>query len=77
MKNELRENLESINSQLIELRQSLHQKHDDVEFPYEDPDIHSCRAEADLSGYCQVCGAIVHGSFADYEEHGYDPPGTC
>ena len=49
---------------------------DDVESHYEDPDAHSCRAEADSSGYCQVCGAIVHGSLADYEEHGYDPPGT-
>ena len=42
----------------------------------EDFDAHSCRAEADAYGYCQVCGAIVHGSAADYEEHGYDPPGT-
>lgn len=50
---------------------------DNVELPDEDPDTHSCRAEADSSGYCQVCGAIVHGSPADYEEHGYDPPGTC
>ena len=35
MKNELRENLESIKSQLIELRQSLHQKHDEVEEEYD------------------------------------------
>lgn len=39
-----------------------------------EPDTHSCRAEADEYGYCQVCGSIVHGSLADYEEHGYDPP---
>ena len=37
-------------------------------------DVHSCRAEADAYGFCQVCGAIVHGSLADYELHGYDPP---
>ena len=44
---------------------------DDIE-----PDAHSCSANADALGYCQVCGAIVHGSVADYEVHGYDPPGT-
>ena len=42
-----------------------------------DPDAHSCRAEANEYGVCTVCGAIVHGSCADYELHGYDPPGTC
>lgn len=42
----------------------------------EEPDSHSCSANADSYGYCQVCGAIVHGSLADYEEHGYDPPET-
>ena len=41
-----------------------------------EPDAHSCSANADAYGYCQICGAIVHGSCADYEEHGYDPPGT-
>ena len=45
---------------------------DDIE-----PDSHSCSSNADCFGYCQVCGSIVHGSIADYEEHGYDPPGTC
>lgn len=42
--------------------------------PFGDPDVHSCRDYANESGYCQVCGSIVHGSLADYEEHGYDPP---
>lgn len=37
-------------------------------------DVHSCRAEADEYGICKVCGAIVHGTTADYELHGYDPP---
>ena len=41
-----------------------------------DPDAHSCRAEANEYGICTVCGAIVSGSSADYELHGYDPPGT-
>jgi len=45
--------------------------------PELDPDAHSCREYADADGYCQVCGAVVHGSPADYEIHGYDPPGTC
>ena len=42
----------------------------------EEPDAHSCCAESDEYGICQVCGAIVSGSLADYELHGYDPPGT-
>ena len=42
----------------------------------EDPDSHSCRANADAYGFCSVCGAIVHGSLADYELCGYDPPDT-
>ena len=41
-----------------------------------EPDAHRCSANMDAYGYCQICGAIVHGSCADYEEHGYDPPGT-
>ena len=44
--------------------------------PHEEYDAHSCRAEADEFGFCTVCGAIVHGSQADYELHGYDPPDT-
>ncbi len=44
--------------------------------PEPEPDAHSCREYADAYGYCQVCGAVVHGSLADYEIHGYDPPGT-
>lgn len=39
----------------------------------EDPDAHSCRAEANDYGVCQWCGAIVSGTLADYELHGYDP----
>lgn len=42
----------------------------------EDPDAHSCAAEADAYGICTWCGAIVHGTSADYELHGYDPTGT-
>lgn len=38
-----------------------------------DPDAHSCRAEANEYGICQWCGAIVSGTMADYELHGYDP----
>ena len=44
--------------------------------PEEDPDSHSCSANADAYGFCSVCGAIVHGSLADYELCGYDPPDT-
>lgn len=38
-------------------------------------DAHVC---SDDSGYgcCSICGAIIHGSCADYEMHSYDPPGT-
>ena len=43
---------------------------------HEEYDAHSCSAEADEFGFCTVCGAIVHGSQADYELHGYDPPDT-
>lgn len=47
---------------------------------YEDdfePDAHSCRANASSYGVCTVCGAIVSGTLADYELHGYDPLGTA
>ena len=44
--------------------------------PHEEYDAHSCSAEADEFGFCTVCGAIVHGSQADYDLHGYDPPDT-
>lgn len=37
------------------------------------PDAHSCLAEASEYGICTVCGAIVSGTSADYELHGYDP----
>ena len=40
----------------------------------EEPDAHSCRENSDSYGYCQICGSIIHGSPADYEEHGYDSP---
>lgn len=40
----------------------------------QDPDAHSCRTEASDYGICSVCGAIVSGTLADYELHGYDPP---
>ena len=44
--------------------------------PEFEPDAHSCRAEMNDYGICSVCGAIVCGSAADYDLHGYDPPGT-
>lgn len=37
-------------------------------------DGHSCSANADSYGFCQVCGAVVSGTMADYDIHGYDPP---
>ena len=40
----------------------------------EEPDAHNCRENANSYGYCQICGAIIHGSAADYDVHGYDPP---
>ena len=39
----------------------------------EEPDSHSCRANADASGFCSVCGAIVRGSIADYAFCGFYP----
>ena len=48
----------------------------DIPLGDEDLDAHSCSAEANEYGICSVCGAIVHGSLADYELHGYDPPDT-
>ena len=39
-------------------------------------DAHSCRQYDNGSGYCSLCGAIIPGTPADYDEHGYDPPGT-
>ena len=53
--------------------EDLHEKTVE-EMTADDYDAHSCRAEADAYGYCQWCGAIVSGTSADYEEHGYDPP---
>ena len=42
----------------------------------EEADVHSCSANSDGYGFCTVCGAIIHGSQADYELYGYDPPDT-
>lgn len=44
-----------------------------TDHPEEIYDSHSCSANSDEWGYCSVCGAVVHGSVADYELHGYDP----
>ena len=45
--------------------------------PHEECDDHSCSAEIDeLGALLAEGGAIVHGSQADYELHGYDPPDT-
>ena len=49
---------------------------DEIAVDHEEYDAHNCRAEADDFGFCTVCGAIVHGTSADYELHGYDPPDT-
>lgn len=43
------------------------------EIQYDEIDVHCCRLEASDYGICQVCGAIVSGTSADYELHGYDP----
>ena len=51
MKNELRENLKSILSQLIELRQSLHQKHDEVEQEY-DKAFDVCPTSSETRYFC-------------------------
>lgn len=37
-------------------------------------DSHSCRENASAYGICEVCGAILPGTPADYDLHGYDPP---
>ena len=39
-------------------------------------DAHSCRVHDNGYGYCTWCGAIIPGTPADYDEHGYDPPET-
>ena len=43
----------------------------DEEECYDDYDAHSCSACADYYGICQVCGAVIHGSQADHDIHGY------
>lgn len=49
--------------------------HRDIEDDYyEEPDAHSCREHMNAEGFCTWCGAIVHGTSADYSIHGYDPP---
>ena len=50
--------------------------YDDPHDDPDDPDAHSCSANADADGYCKICGAVVHGSLADYDLHSYDPPDT-
>ena len=47
-----------------------------VDDAYFEPDAHSCRAEADMYGYCTVCGAVIYGSSAYLEMTGSDPWGT-
>ncbi|WP_251616340.1 hypothetical protein [Pumilibacter muris] len=42
--------------------------------PDDEPDAHSCSAEADASGVCQVCGALVYMSPAYCDAYGCDPP---
>lgn len=45
------------------------EKYDEVSD--EEVDAHSCSAHADADGVCQWCGAVIHGSIADHELHGY------
>lgn len=37
---------------------------------YEDLDAHCCSMNADLYGYCQICGAVIYGSYAYSELYG-------
>ena len=39
----------------------------------DEPDAHSCSANVTEYGICAVCGAIVSGTYADYELCGNDP----
>lgn len=41
---------------------------------YDEPDAHSCSVEADSSGVCQVCGALVYMSPAYCDAYGCDRP---
>ena len=50
--------------------------HRDEEEHCENPDTHSCREHMNADGICTWCGAIVHGTSADYSLHSYDPPDT-
>lgn len=43
--------------------------------PGEFYDAHVCSSDSGY-GFCSICGAIIHGSCADYEMHSYDPPDT-
>ena len=61
---------------ILDYLDDLDNTKNDLTEDIEDIDAHSCRAEADEYGFCTVCGAIVSGSSADYELHGYDPPDT-
>lgn len=40
----------------------------------DDEDAHNCKENATEYGICEVCGAILPGTRADYELHSYDPP---
>lgn len=42
---------------------------DDVE-----RDEHCCSAHDDGNGYCEVCGAVIPGTWAYFETYGGEPP---
>lgn len=39
-----------------------------------EPDAHCCSKYDDGNGYCTFCGAIITGSWAEYETYGGEPP---
>ena len=38
------------------------------------PDEHCCSAHNDGNGYCEICGAVIPGSWAYYDTYGGEPP---
>lgn len=37
---------------------------------YYEPDAHCCSMHQDESGYCEICGAAVPGTYAYFQEYG-------
>lgn len=46
----------------------------DQAYATEEEDAHDCREHDNGYGICSWCGAIIPGTLADYDLHGYDPP---